>query len=305
MTTALVRARNPALIYARIKGFGLSGPYAGYKCFDQIAQAMAGAFSVTGERDGPPVNPGPTMADSGTGLQAALAITATYVQRLRTGEGQLVEVSMQEATTMFMRTADVWTWAREPAKRRGHRGGAPTGMYRCAPGGADDYVYMLIATSRMWDQLRVAIGRPDLLVDPRFATPQLRQAHAPELEEAISAGTRRHTKVEAMRILAETGVAAGAVLDTREVFNDPHLTARGFTQQVEHPVVGTVTLMQSPIRLSASHVPLQPPPVLGADTADVLKTELGLSDDDLEALRLAGVVCGPACPVHRPEPGAI
>jgi formyl-CoA transferase len=285
-----LRARNPAIIYARIKGYGLSGPYAHYKCFDPLAQAAAGAFSITGEPDGPPVKPGPTIADSGTGMQAALAITAAWAQRLRTGRGQLIELSMQEAMTMFMRTTGVLDWAERPARRKGHRGGAPTGQYPCAPGGPNDYVYMLIATTRMWDQLCVAIGRDDLLTDPRFQTAKLRQQHAAELDAEIAAWTRRHTKFEAMRILCEAGVAASAVYDTIEVFDDPHLQARGFIERVEHPVEGTVTLMKSPIRMSESEVPLRPAPVLGADTGDVLRTELGLRDEDVAELHERQIV---------------
>ena len=288
----VLRARNPAIIYARLKGFGLSGPYAHYKCFDPLAQAAAGALSVTGEPGSPPVKPGPTVADTGTGMQVALAVTAAYVQRLRTGEGQLIEVSMQEAMTMFMRTTGVMDWAQRPAKRRGHRGGAPTGMYPCAPGGENDYVYMLIATTRMWDQLCVAMERDDLLIDPRFQTAKLRQQHATELDAEIAGWTRQRTKWEAMHTLCEAGVAASAVYDTMDVFNDPHLNARGFIERVEHPTEGAITLMQSPIRMSASHVPLRPAPVLGADTDDVLRAELDLSDAELDRLRIERVVQG-------------
>jgi formyl-CoA transferase len=286
----VLRGRNPAIIYARIKGYGLSGPYADYTCFDPLAQATAGALSITGEREGPPIKPGPTISDSGTGMQMALAITAAWVQRLRTGEGQLIELSMQEATTMFMRTTGVMEWARQPALRRGHRGGAPTGMYPCAPGGPNDYVYMLIGTSRMWDQLCVAIERPDLLTDPRFQSARLRQQHADALDTEISAWTRRHTKHEAMRLLCEAGVAAGAVFDTMDVFNDPHLNARGFIERIEHPAEGEITLMQSPIRMSASRVPLRPAPVLGGDTDAVLSAELGLSPEEIDRLHDEGVV---------------
>jgi formyl-CoA transferase len=143
---------------------------------------------------------------------------------------------------------------------------------------------MLIATTRMWDQLCVAMGRDDLLVDPRFQTARLRQQHAAELDAEISAWTRTRTKWEAMHTLCEAGVAAGAIYDTMDVFNDPHLNARGFIERVEHPTEGTITLMQSPIRLSASHVPLQPAPILGADTDDVLKSELGLTGAELAEL---------------------
>jgi formyl-CoA transferase len=281
---------NPGIIYARIKGYGLSGPHAGWKCFDPLAQAAAGAFSVTGEADGPPVKPGPTMADSGTGMQTALAITAAWAQKLRTGEGQFIEISMQEVMTMFMRTTGVTQWGREAVKRRGHRGGAPTGMYPCAPGGPNDYVYMLISDTRMWDRLCVTVGRDDLLTDPRFASGRLRIQHADELDAEIAAWTVKYEKFEAMRILCEGGVAASAIYDTLEVMHDPHLRARGFIEEVEHPVEGSVTLMRSPLRMSKSNVPLRAAPLMGADTEAVLMAELGLDAGAIAELRMAGTI---------------
>lgn len=284
----VMAALNPGIIYTRIKGYGLDGPYANWKCFDPLAQAAAGAFSITGDAGGPPVKPGPTMADSGTGMQTALAITAAWAQKMRTGQGQFIEISMQEVMTMFMRTSGVTQWGREAVKRKGHRGGAPTGMYACDPGGPNDYVYLLISNTRMWDQLCVTIDRDDLLIDPRFASGRLRIEHADELDAEIAAWTRRHTKFQAMRILCEGGVAASAIYDTMEVLHDPHLRARGFFEEVAHPVEGTITLMRSPLRMSRSDVALRAAPLLGADTSTVLATELGMSEDAIAALRAAG-----------------
>jgi formyl-CoA transferase len=137
-----LRALHPAIIYVQLKGFGSSGPYAHYKSYDMVAQAASGAFSSTGEVGGAPMLPGPTIGDSGTGVQAGMAVLAAYVQRLRTGEGQRIELSMQEAVTYFMRTriAFAGDWGRQAVPRLGNlMGAAPTGLYPCAGGGPNDY----------------------------------------------------------------------------------------------------------------------------------------------------------------------
>lgn len=290
-----MRAVHPGLIYARIKGFGSDGPYAQYKCFDMVAQAASGAFSVTGTADGPPMCPGPTLADSGTGMQAALAITAAYVERLRTGRGQLVEVSMQEAMVYYMRTriANGSDWGRQAAPRSGNGEGPMLNLYPCAPGGANDYVYIVVATQRMWEQLCKAMGRPELADDPRFKGWVVRHQNGAALYEEIAAWTRAHDKHEAMRILASAGVPCSAVLDTKDLFENPHLRARGFVQSVDHEVLGTVPVMGSPFRMSGEPVKLEAAPVLGKHTADVLRADLGLDDAELARLRDAGIVSGP------------
>ena len=281
---------NPRLIYARVKGYGLEGPHAHYKCFDSLAQASAGAFSVTGEPDGPPTKPGPTVADTGTGMQTALAITAAYVQREHTGRGQLIELSMQEAMTMFMRTVGVADWGERPAQRRGHRAGSPSGMYPTKGGGPNDFVQMLVATTRMWDQLCVAIDRPDLLSDPRFESGRSRREHADALDAEVRQWSLSVDKWEAARVLNEAGVAASAIYDTMDVFNDPHLKARDFIQQVDHPDHGRVTLMSSPIRMADSQVALGTPPRLDEHTDEVLAGELDLDAAALEQLQASGAV---------------
>lgn len=288
----VMKAANPAIIYARIKGFGLSGPYSAYKCFDMIAQAAGGSVAVTGEPDGPPLRPGITVGDSGTGVQMALAICAAYIQRLRTGEGQALEISMQEAMTYWLRTAisSGADWGRKAAPRTGRGATATSKLYACAPGGPNDYIILLIVTPRMWDAFCDAIARPDLREDERFATAAARRDNSDALTGEIEAWTRQRDKREVMRILGEAGVPAGAVLDTRDIYEDPHLNARGFVKTVEHEQLGEVRLLGWPPRMSASEVPFVASPLLGQHTHEVLTEDLGADGDELAALAEAGVI---------------
>jgi formyl-CoA transferase len=286
-------AAHPGLIYTRIKGYGLSGPYAEYRSFDMLAQAAAGLFSLTGTPDGPPTRPGGTFGDTATGAHTAMAILAAYVQRQRTGEGQVIEMSMHEVMTMFIRTTGIGAWdADGPAAQRigNALGGAPTDMYACPPFGPNDFVYVMVGTPRMWEALCNVIDRPDLLADERFATASGRKQHEVELRVEIAAWCRTRSKHEAMELLAGAGVAASAVMDTHDVFHDPHLRERGFVQDVEHPVHGSVLLLDKPFRLQRSDVPLRAAPELGADTDAVLAAELDLTPDEITTLRSDGVV---------------
>ena len=287
-----LKAAHPPLIHARLKGFGTSGPYSGFKSYDMIAQAAAGAFSVTGEADRPPVIPGPTTGDSGTGVQLAMAILAAYVQRLRTGKGQQIEISMQEAMTYFMRTRVSGSkWGERAAPRNGGSGGLPpVDLYPCKPFGPNDWVYLMPITAGHWDDLCVALERPDLLVDDRFTDMQARIAHGSTLYEEVAKWTRERTKQEVMETLGAAGVPCSACLDTRELHTDPHLLARGFVHTVDHPMHGPVRLLGFAPRMSESDVPIEPAPLLGEHTTEVLGSELGLEGNDLDGLREAGVI---------------
>ena len=286
-------AANPRLVYARIKGFGISGPYAGFRCMDMVAQAAAGAFSITGEADGPPMMPGPTTGDSGTGVQAAMAILAAYVQRLRTGEGQQIELSMQEAMAYYVRTRAYIgsAWGTKATPRTGNAGGLPpVNIYPCKPFGPNDYIYLMPVNQGHWDALCAAIDRGDLLIDERFATTRGRIDNGAALYEEIAAFTRSRTKYEAMETIAAAGVPCSACLDTGELHHDRHLAARGFVQELDLPVHGKVPMLGFAPRLSASEVPMRRPPRLGEHTDEVLAAELGLQEAELAPLRTAGVI---------------
>jgi formyl-CoA transferase len=288
-----LRDVHPGLIYARVKGFGTSGPYADYKSYDMIAQAAAGAFSVTGEADGPPLVPGPTTGDSGTGVQLGMAILAAYVQVLRTGEGQKIEISMQEAMTYFMRTriAIGAQWGAAATPRTGNAQGLPpVTLYPCKPFGPNDWAFIMPITEGHWDELCVATGMPELLIDERFQGMENRIGHASDLFELFSGWTRKHTKHEVMSILGGAGVPCSACLDTAELHTDPHLLARGFVKHVEHPVHGNVPLLGFAPQLSASEVAIQRAPLLGEHTDEVLAAELDLGKDTLVSLKADGVL---------------
>ena len=288
-----LRPVHPRLIYAQVKGFGLSGPYSDYKSYDAVAQAAAGAFSVTGEPDGPPVRPGFTVGDSGTGTQLATAILAAVIQRDRTGEGQHIELSMQEAITYYMRTVMSFDsqWGTQASARTGNSMGAPPiGLYPCKPGGPNDWVFMMTVTGRHWDAFCLALERQDLVVDPRFETDVARVENADALYEEISNWTQARSKHEVMAILGAAGVPCSATLDTKDLHEDPHLVARGFVQKVDLPQHGPVRMLGFPTRMSASDVPIRPAPLLGEHTDQVLGEELSLSGDEVAALRESGVV---------------
>jgi formyl-CoA transferase len=287
----VMKALNPGIIYARIKGFGLDGPWADYKCYDMVAQAAAGAFSITGEPDGPPMRPGPTTGDAGTGVQMALAIAAAYAQKLRTGAGQLIELSMQEAMTYYLRTATAQTqWGERPTIRSGNGVSATMTLYPCKGGGLNDYVYVMAVTPRMWEDLCRAIGRSDLTSDPRFASARARMENREALTAEIRKWTMERDKYEAMRVLAEGDVPASAVLDTRDLYTNEHLKSRGFVKNIRHAVHGDIRVLGWPARMSASSVPIEAAPRLGEHSMEVVAEDLGLDAAQVAKLVEQGII---------------
>ena len=298
----VMKAAKPEIIYARLKGYGTTGPYADYKCFDKVAQAAAGMYSTTGTVDGPPIRPGNTVGDSGTGMQLAIAILAAYIQRERTGEGQLIEIAMQEAMTYYMRTvisggvnqllrakpdAD---WGDAVAVRSGDGPSPLNTLYPCKPGGSNDYIQVIANTPRMWDSMCVAMGQSELAIDERFADDQARVAHEAELRAAISEWTMQHSKWEAMEILSEAGVPCSAVFDTSDLFANEHLNTRGFIHTLDHPEHGEIKLLGWAPRLEKSEVPMRRAPLLGEHSDEILGEVLDLDAAKIAGLREAGIV---------------
>ncbi|PPQ27738.1 formyl-CoA transferase [Rhodopila globiformis] len=283
---------NPRLVYATIKGFGTYGPYSGYKSFEPIAQAMGGAMAVTGFPENPPTYMFPAIGDSGTGMHMAIGILAALQQRHATGQGQHVEVSMQDAVVNLIRVSlrDHQRFG-HPPPRTGNQLGqtVPGTTYPCAPGGPNDYVF-IYAQPQMWKPFLEAIEQPALAEDPRFATPAERWRNRAALNAIIAAWTRRRGKHDVMQILGAAGVPCGACQDTGEVLADPHLRARAMVVDVDYPARGTYQTAGCPIKLSASPAEVTRPPQLGEHTAEVLAALCGVGAEELERLRQDGVV---------------
>jgi formyl-CoA transferase len=282
----VLHAMNPRLIAASIKGFG-EGRYAQYKSFEWIAQAMGGVLGLTGEADGPPMRSVAGIGDTGAGLHLALGITSALLQRHTSGLGQQVEVAQRDAVVNFARVhfRDHYP-TNTPVPRRGNRmhGSSPVNLYRCRPGGPNDYVYVHAATPDMWKALMTAIGQPGYAADPRFQDRQARYENADEIDAVIESWTGKHTKHEAMETLAGAGVPCGAVLDSGEILGDEDLIARGMVVTVEHPTRGKFTMPGNPVRLSASPTTVTPAPLLGEHNAEVYGALLGIGRDELAQL---------------------
>jgi formyl-CoA transferase len=291
-----VKKINPRIIYCQVKGFGTGSPHEKGLAFDMIAQAAGGPISVTGEPGRPPVKPGLSFGDTGTGMLMAATMLGALHERNRTGQGRRLQVAMQDAMIHYMRTCFA-TMARtgRAAPRNGAKSGggnnAPSGLYPAKGGGANDYVYLTTsrANPEHWSRLMKLIGREELIDDPRFATGDLRVKNEKELDGIIGEWTRQHDKREAMEKLIAVGVPSGAVFDTMELQNEPTFEERGILQTVHHHN-GDYKMASWPVRVDGKTVRLKGSPALGQDSAEVLQNWLGISASEVEGLRRDGVI---------------
>ena len=291
-----VKKINPGIIYCQVKGFGTGSPYEKSLAFDMIAQAAGGLISVTGETDRPPVKPGPSFGDTGTGMLMAITILGALVERQRTGQGRRLQVAMQDAMLHYMRTCfAVQARTGKAAQRRGAKtvmgSNAPSGLFQCKPFGSNDWIYVMTsrANPEHWARLMKLFGREELIDDPRYATGAARIEHEAEVDAIVTAWTRQHTKEDAMMLISGVGVPAGAVFDTMELQNDPSFEKRGIMQVMEHPN-GPFKMPTWPVRVDGRPPRIKPSPLLGQHGAEVLNAWLGLGADDIAALKGEGVL---------------
>ena len=287
----VLKKANPQIVYCTIKGFGTFGPNSHVKSFEHIAQAMGGAMSAQGEPGRQPTFVAPGVGDSGTGLHAGIGMLAALRARDATGESQRVEVSMQDGIVNLMRIRMIDTFNTGlPVERQGNTAwGGPPMIYPCKPGDADDYIAIVLAGDS-WDTILALAGRADLIGDPRYSTPEAREERPDEVERIITSWTRTITKYDAMRMLTELGIAAGAVQDSCEVLRDSHLKARDMILDIHDSARGDYQVIGCPIKVEGNDVPVTPPPLLGEHSDEVLTTMLGMSHREVAKLREDGVV---------------
>ncbi|MEV0070367.1 MULTISPECIES: formyl-CoA transferase [unclassified Amycolatopsis] len=294
---------NEGLIYASIKGFG-PGRYADFKAYEVIAQAMGGSMSTTGFEEGPPTATGAQIGDSGTGIHLVAAMLAALYQRTNTGRGQRVQVAMQDAVLNLCRVKlrDQQRLAHGPlgeypndvfgdeVPRSGNAsgGGQPGWAVRCAPGGPNDYIYVIIQPVG-WQPLTELLGQPELAEDPEWATPEARLSKLDKVFALVEQWTERHTKWEVMEKLNAHNIPCGPILSTKELIEDETLAELGTVVEIDHPERGKFKTVGCPLKLSDSPVDIGRSPLLGEHNGEVL-SELGYATDDLERLRTAGVI---------------
>jgi len=293
---------NPRIVYASIKGFG-PGKFLDFKAYETVAQAMGGAMSTTGWEDGPPTSTGAQIGDSGTGIHCVAAILAALIQRGHTGRGQRVQVAMQDVVMNLCRVKfrDQQRLAHGPLReypnkefgdyvpRSGNAsgGGQPGAALRCKPGGANDYVYVIIQP-HVWEPLAKLIGRPELAEDPAFATPEARLPHIDEVFGVVEEWTKTFTKFEVLDKLNEIDVPCGPILSTKDILEDAAFAGR-MVIDVEHPERGTFKTIGCPLNLSDSPVTVRRSPLLGEHNKEILR-EIGYDIDHLDELQSGGVL---------------
>ena len=285
---AALSAASPRLVYVAATGFGADGPYADLAGLDIIAQGMSGLMSITGEPDAPPVKIGVPIADLSCALYATIAVLAALRARDRDGRGQFVDVSLLESAVSF----GVWEAGRyfatgEVPRPTGsaHQAIAPYQAVRSSDGwftfGANSEHHWLAA-------LRV-FGREGLAQDPRFATNEARVANRAALIDEIERVTATDASEAWTQRLGSAGIPCGPIWTFDRVFADPHLAARHFFSDAPHATLGAVRQIGSPMRLAETPPRIERAgPVLGADTADVLR-EIGVGAAEIEDLLHAGV----------------
>ncbi|MBJ7311801.1 CaiB/BaiF CoA transferase family protein [Rugamonas sp. CCM 8940] len=289
-----LKAIKPDLVYCSVTGFGQDGPYAHRAGYDFLIQGMGGLMSVTGERDdlpgGGPQKVGVALTDLMTGMYATIAVMAALTHRDRSGSGQYIDMALLDVqVAMLANVGSNYLNSGKPPKRWGnaHPNIVPYQTFACNDG------YIIVATGNdgQYQKFVETGGRPELANDPRFATNPLRVQHRDTLVPLLAAMVSTQSRAYWIAELEAVGVPCGPINDVGEVYQDPQVQARGLVVELPHPTAGTVKLVRSPMKLSATPALAElAPPLLGQHTEEVLGQLLGHSAADIAALRAKGVL---------------
>ncbi len=283
-----LRERRPDLIMLSISGYGQTGARRNLPSYGNLSTAAAGFNSVLGYRSGDARELGITWADPVAGLFGAFALIAALIHRDRTGQGQYIDLSMLEMLETMMPEAllEYEIGGREP-QAMGNRDPwvAPHNCYK-AKGDDECWVTIAAGSEEQWRALCHAMDAPALAGDARFASAALRKRHEEELDQIITAWTSQRDRWEITELLQDAGVAAFPTMTNQDLAEDPHLIARGFMVELEHPVVGRRRHAGVPWHMWPSQCKVRKPaPLLGADTEDILQSLLGYSPGEIARLR--------------------
>ena len=301
---------NPRMVYASVKGFG-PGPFEDCKVYENVAQCTGGSASTTGEIDGFPMVTGSQIGDSGTGIHLVAGILAALLHREKSGKGQRVTVAMQDAVLnlcrvklrdqqRLARTSVLKEYPQYPngkfgaaVPRAGNAsgGGHPGWIVRCKGWETDPDAYEYVITqAQAFPALAKIIGHAEWLEDPEFNTPEARLPKLDFVFAEIEKWTMTLTKMEVMAALNAVNVPCGPILSMKEIAEEPALRKTGTVVEVDHPTRGKYLTVGNPIKLSDSPSDVQRSPLLGEHTDEILKTVLGLKDDEIQAARQQGAI---------------
>ncbi|MBI4498172.1 MAG: CoA transferase [Chloroflexi bacterium] len=300
----VLREVNPGIIMMSMPAFGATGPERHYLSYGVTQEPLSGLLALTGYHDDDtPLPTGAHHGDPINGNHAVGAILAALWQRRRTGQGQFIDFSHLESTIALIGDAVMdYTMNQRVVPRIGNRDPfmAPQGCYRCK--GEDKWVVISIDDDDAWQRLCQAMGKPDLAADPRFTTVVGRREHHDALDRMITAWTEQYEHYQVMDLLQQHGIAAGAVLDAKEVTENPHMAARGYFKPLHHPDVGSFNHPGIPYKLSRTQGELRrPAPALGEHNREVYQDLLGLSAEEVAALEAEGLIGTIPLPTAAPS----
>jgi CoA:oxalate CoA-transferase len=290
---SVLKEINPRLVYASGSGFGLSGPDRDSLAMDLTVQAVSGIMSITGFPDGPPVKAGAAFVDFLSGIHLYAGVMTALVERAITGQGRLVEVAMEETVypTLASNLGFLYNSDGQVPPRTGNRhGGLAIAPYNVYPA-KDGYVAIICVVENHWQNLLAAMGREDLKDDPRFADNAARVGNLALTDAVVQRWTEALGKDEIFARTKQHRVPSAPVRDLLEVMNDRHMHERGMLERIDHPELGAIVVPTSPLRFhGADRVATTPSPRIGQHNDQVYGGWLGLSAEDIAALRREGVI---------------